>query len=159
MNLRARTSPVHLAAGAAFLLALAGGLSACGGGSDDSPGTDSSSATPTDEEFVAEANGVCAEAYADINSIAATVDPADPAAVDVIVSDFLPAVQDLQDRLNEVTPSEDLADGFAEAMASQQEQLDAVNADPASVFELDSSGTDAKFDDIGLTACGSESAG
>ncbi len=168
MTLRARTTPVHVAASAALLLALAGGLSACGGDSDDAKSTDSSSdattdapedEAPTDEEFVAEANGVCADVYTDINAVGATLDPADPAAADMVESDFLPVVQDLQDQLNEVTPSEDLADGFAEAMDLQQEQLDAVNADPASLFELDSSPTDAAFDEIGLTACGSASAG
>ena len=165
MTLRARLTPAHVAVSATLLLALAGGLSACGGddeAADSSSGASSAApeeeAAPTDEEFVAEANGVCADAYTDINAIAATVDPSDPAAVDQIESEFLPAVQDLQDRLNEVTPSEDLADGFEEAMATQQEQLDTVNADPASIFELDSSPTDAQFDAIGLTACGSASA-
>ena len=102
---------------------------------------------------------MCVDAYASVNDVAATIDPSDPAAVDVVVSDFLPAVQDLQDQLDAVTPSEALADQYAEVLAAQQENLDSVNADPASLFALDGSPIDAQFDAMGLTSCGSGSAG
>ena len=139
-------------------------LTACGGDEDTSSASGDASAeaeTPdaapevTDEEFAAEANQVCADAYPAINAAVYDVDPADPTTV---TDYFLPLVQDLQDQLAALTPSEGLAEGFGDAMDLQQAQLDAIIADPEALFSMDSSETNAAFDAIGLDTCGTASA-
>lgn len=158
MNVR----PVfHATRAAAFItlsLGLAGGLAACG--SDDSSSSDSSSSSsssdaPTTDDFVAEANAVCANLYPAINGVGATLDPSDPSTV---TSAFLPLVQELQDQLAALTPPDEVADTYNQALASQQESLDAITADPSSIFTLDDTSVNAAFDEIGVDQCGSGSA-
>lgn len=142
-------------------LALAFGLAACGGDDDTPAPTDSTSAVaetetetaPTAEEFVAEANAVCEELYPAINEVASTITPDDPTTVEP----FVPLVQELQDELNAVTPSDDLAEDFAAVMAQQQANLDAVTADPAALFTIDGGTINDEFDALGITSCGTAS--
>ncbi|GEP40658.1 hypothetical protein NPS01_43210 [Nocardioides psychrotolerans] len=158
--------PLQLTAAALLALVLAGGLSACGG--DDAGETSTTSETtdeadePTEDTadttdtFVADANAVCAGLYPDINAVGATLDPADPTTV---TTDFLPLVQELQDELVVLTPPEDLAADYDAVLAEQQVNLDAITADPAALFEIDGGATNEAFDALGLTTCGSGSAG
>ena len=161
----------RLTAAAVLSLALASGLSACGGDdadSDDSTSEPSETAAdtetePVDEEpveedpagdFVVEANAVCEAIYPAINAVGVTLDPADPSTV---TTDFLPLVQELQDELVAVTAPDDLADAYAAVLDAQQVNLDAITADPAALFEIDPGSINADFDALGLTSCGSGS--
>lgn len=155
--------PLQLTAAAFLALVLAGGLSACGGDdaaetSTTSETTDEPTADTTDtaDTFVADANAVCAGLYPDINAVGATLDPADPSTV---TTDFLPLVQQLQDELVALAPPEDLAADYDAVLAVQQVNLDTITADPAALFEIDGGATNEAFDALGLTTCGSGSAG
>lgn len=103
---------------------------------------------------MADANSVCQTLYPDINGVAGSLQPDDPAAV---TSDFLPLVQGLQDQLSALTPSEESAPAWEQALADQQSALDAITADPSALFTLDDTSTNAAFDGLGITTCGSGS--
>lgn len=140
---------------AVLAVGLALALGGCGS-DDEGPSAEPSADSPaaSSASFVADANAVCRGVYADINAVTATLDPADPTGV---TDDFLPLVIDLQDQLEALVPSEEAADAYGQALANQQDAIDAITADPAALFSLDDGPINDTFDSIGLTTCGSES--
>lgn len=131
-------------------LTLAGGLLVTGCGSDEEP--------LSQEEFVEQADKICADANAELEEASGDIDPENEQDVEGFVQDVLvPNIQDQHDSLEELTPPEDAQDDFDDMLADLQEGLDQLGDDPSLITSDSDVFGDANSlaNELGLTECGS----
>lgn len=132
-------------------LALSFGFLAAGcGGSDEEP--------LSSEEFVKQADKICADGNAELEEASADIDTANEEDVEGFVQDTLvPNIQGQHDDLEELVPPEDDQETFDDMLAALQEGLDQLGDDPSLIMSDSDVFGDANADaeDLGLTECGS----
>jgi hypothetical protein len=132
-------------------LALSFGFLAAGcGGSDEEP--------LTHDEFVTQADKICADGNDEMASAAEDIDTTNEEDVEGFVQDTLvPNIQEQHDSIEELTPPEDDADDVEDMLSELQEGLDALSDDPSLITSDSDVFGDANTiaEDLGLTECGS----
>ena len=146
-----------IAAAAVIVLAAAG----CGDG-DDSSSTSSTAAALTKQEFVTQANQICAEGNKTINAEAKQVfSGGRPTAAETqqfVTGTVIPSIQDQVDSIRALGAPEGDEDQVNAILAAAQQGIDEAKADP-SLLASEQSGSDPfaeankLTDDYGLTAC------
>lgn len=141
------------------LAALALAAAGCGG-DDEEPtvetgvsGATGASGTPlTQAQFVETADELCAEGAAELEQ---EPQPTTAAELEPYVSDVLvPSIQEQLDAIGALTPPEGEEEQVQEFLDTAQEELDAVEADPASLSEQSFEETEVLADEVGLAECG-----
>ncbi|WP_243057946.1 hypothetical protein [Nocardioides sp. SR21] len=131
-------------------LALSFGFLAGCGGSDEEP--------LSSEEFVKQADKICADGNAELEEAAGDIDPNNAEDVEGFVQDVLvPNIQGQHDDLEELVPPEDDQDTFDDMLAALQEGLDQLSDDPSLITSDSDIFGDANEEaqELGLTECGS----
>jgi hypothetical protein len=133
-------------------LALALGLVTAGcGGSDDSLSHD---------EFVTQADKICADGNEDIEAAIGEIGDA-PTEDDIaayITDTLVPNIQDQHDAIEDLNASDDDQDAVDDMLSALQDGIDALEDDPAAITSDSDvfSDANAAADELGLSECGSE---
>lgn len=130
-------------------LALSFGVLA-GCGSDEEP--------LSSEEFVKQADKICADGNKELEEASADIDPNNAEDVEGFVQDVLvPNIQGQHDDLEGLVPPEDDQDTFDDMLAALQEGLDQLSDDPSLITgDADVFGdANEEAQELGLTECGS----
>ena len=125
------------------------------GDDDDEPAADA----PTKEEFVAEADKICADADEALAEVALEQYPEGPPtgedAVAFAEDVFIPNLQGQHDDLAALTPPEGEEDAFADLLEQLQTGIDEIAGDPESFVETDAlEDASVAASDFGLRSCG-----
>jgi len=125
------------------------------GGDDDEQEADA----PTKEEFVAEADKICADADEALADVALEQYPEGPPTGDDAVAFaedvFIPNLQGQHDDLAALTPPEGEEDAFADLLEQLQTGIDEIADDPESFVETDAlEDASVAASDFGLRSCG-----
>ncbi|MEP9364209.1 hypothetical protein ABLE68_14680 [Nocardioides sp. CN2-186] len=150
----------------ALALVLGGLVAGCGGsdGSDGSDaGSDASSAAPTitHDDFVTQANAICTDAAAELQTAGAelTDTSTQDEVVAFITDTAIPSFQKQHDDIAALGVPEGDEDAVDTLLTSLQADIDKVAADPAAFTTATDpfAEANAAADDLGLTECGSNS--
>ena len=125
------------------------------GDDDDEPEADA----PTKEEFVAEADKICADADEALAEVALEQYPEGPPtgedAVAFAEDVFIPNLQGQHDDLAALTPPEGEEDAFADLLEQLQTGIDEIADDPEGFVETDAlEDASVAASDFGLRSCG-----
>ena len=146
-----------LALGAAGAIAV--GLAACGDDDgDDTSATDTTTATAiSEDDFVAQADQICADGDADIDEQAdAQFGNGEPSQADLeaFASDTLvPGIQSQIDAIEALGAPEGQEDQVAQFLQDAQEALDGVEADPSQITGDPFAEVVKEAEALGLTEC------
>lgn len=141
------------------LAALAFAAAGCGGDDDEGTDTGATGATGgaavaplTEEEFVSQADEICSDAATQLQEEGT---PSSPEELEGYVTDTLvPSVQDQLDAIGALTPPEGQEDEVEAFLDSAEQELDSIQADPASISEESFQETEQLAQEIGLDECG-----
>lgn len=121
------------------------GIAGCGGGDD---------AALSRDEFVTQANAICAAGNAKISAAVPTDGPPGQELYEAVVDE----TQHTIDGVAALEPPEDMASDVDAMIAAANEAMSQVRATPAAEFfagtEDPFAAVDAKADELGLTECG-----
>ena len=125
------------------------------GDDDDEPEADA----PTKEEFVAEADKICADADEALADVALEQYPEGPPTGDDAVAFaedvFIPNLQGQHDDLAALTPPAGEEDAFADLLEQLQTGIDEIAGDPGSFVETDAlEDASVAASDFGFRSCG-----
>ncbi len=114
---------------------------------------------PTKEEFVAEADKICADADEALADVALEQYPEGPPTGDDAVAFaedvFIPNLQGQHDDLAALTPPEGEEDAFADLLEQLQTGIDEIADDPERFVETDAlEDASVAASDFGLRSCG-----
>lgn len=126
-----------------------GFLSGCGG-SDEEP--------LSSEEFVTQADKICADGNAELEKASGDIDPNNQEDVEGFVQDVLvPNIQGQHDDIEELDPPEDDENDVEDMLDELQQGIDALSDDPSLALSDSDVFGDANSiaQDLGLTECGS----
>jgi hypothetical protein len=142
----------------ALVLGLGLALAACGSDEEDTDEPDTPAESPSKEEFVAQANAICADMDAKVTEgqealgDAPSEEDAEAFVVDVIVGEMRTTLTEIRE-LGFPEGDEEMLDGL---MDETSEILDSIEDDPAAAMAGDDPFADinAQLNDYGLTTCG-----
>lgn len=113
------------------------GMAACGGGGSD---------TLSEDDFIDEVNGLCADANDDLDDIA---DPESLSDVADFAADSSEIFTDLREALGEISAPDDLADDFADALDTIDDLIAKLGDLEEAANDDDGDEVDALVEDIG----------
>lgn len=142
------------------LVAAIGAVAVAGCGDDDDDAADGSGETLTEEEFVTQANQICAAGDEDIDQAANETfgggQPSRAELEDFVGETILPSIQEQIDSISALSAPEEIADDVDTFLEDAETALAEVEADPVQII----AGDGGPFDDVnrqaealGLTRC------
>lgn len=131
--------------------AMAIGAAACGGDDDGDSGGDVTTSDLTKEEWIAQADQICADADAEVNQAADDAgldsDSTDDELTDFIADTVVPSQRDQEEQIRELGAPEGDEEQVNELLDSLDQAISDTEDDPGSVLE----GGDS-YDEVGQLA-------
>ncbi|MCB0876943.1 MAG: hypothetical protein KDB46_12190 [Solirubrobacterales bacterium] len=137
-----------LALGAAAAIAVA--LAACGSDDgDDTSATDTTTAAISQDDWVAQANQICADGNKEIEQAAP-----DGNDIEAFVTDtFIPGIQSQIDAIRALGAPEGMEDQITEFLDGAEDDLDTLEQDPSSLSNNSFKETNQEAAALGLDEC------
>lgn len=137
-----------LALAAAGLIAVS--FAACGDSGDDSSSSETTAAAISEDDFVTQANEICATGNQELDS---SEGPQGGDLESFVTDTFVPNIQGQIDAISALGAPEGQEDEVSQFLDDAQSALDAISDDPSSLGQDSFADVNQQAADLGLTEC------